>query len=447
MNMTGSEKQRLIVMPVGLSILRNLAQSHNLQLQFGQEASQLQPVVSDPHLDAARLSAEMSILRKIKTTSKDWLVFLATDTDAGECAANANAVIAERLFGLDAEVKRVEGLVLDDADTFLRKGLPNFFNALDRAVEKALAQGREPIIGMAGGIKPVLPYAAIYGMLRRVRLVYVFEMTQALIALPPLPLDFDWKVLERVERALHEIESEVAISPEKLKSILSDDLPFVEGLFEGFEGEVTLSAFGHILLGALRRAGETPIMLSPAAQKKLKSLQGEQRQEIELLLDRVRNPIWRAQKWHTRNDTDLVVWKPGANQPRLAGWVEGDTVYLAEIYPTHEEYDRDIPNRNRDAYNLDEFSAYYPRPLKIPVEDLEEAGGDELLALARRKREAAERDRDEALKLAEQLEEKARGLAEELMRLQAEAEELRARERERRSWGLWRRLRWAIFGS
>ncbi len=440
---------RLIIMPTGISLTRKLERSQNLSLSLGKEAQELQRILHtmSPR-DLAKLSVELSLLAKLEASPNDKVLLLATDTDAGECAARANAVVAESLFRLkEPEVIRIKGLVLDDAGTFLRQGLPNLFQALDSAVEGALEEGSEPVIGVAGGIKPVLPYVAIYGMLRRVPLVYVFEETQALITLPPLPLGFDWESLERAERVFRVIETQVAIPYRELKGLLGEDLPRLKGLFEEIEhNEMTLSAFGHMLLESLKKAQESPVMLSPGAREVLEGLQGTQRREIELLLDRVRNPIWRAAKWHTRSDTDLAVWKPGANQPRLAGWVEGDTVYVAEIYTTHQEYDRDIPNRRRRNYDPKGFSAYYPRALELAQETLEAAGGDDLLALAYterdralKERDQALRERDEALELAEQYEREVAELREEVLAL-------KRREEERRSWGLWRRLRWAILG-
>ena len=433
---------RLIIMPTGISLTRKLEKSQNLSLSLGNEAQELKRVLrSTPRCDLEKLSVELSLLTKLGASPHDEVLFLATDTDAGECAARANAVVAKDLFGLkESEVARVKGLVLDDARTFLRQGLPNLFQALDSAVGGALEEGAEPVIGVAGGIKPVLPYVAIYGMLRRVPLVYVFEETQALITLPPLPLGFDWESLERAERVFRVIETQVAIPYRELKGLLGEDFPRLKGLFEEIErDEMTLSAFGHMLLESLKKAQEGPVMLSPRAREVLEGLQGTQRREIELLLDRVRNPIWRAAKWHTRSDTDLAVWKPGANQPRLAGWVEGDTVYVAEIYTTHQEYDRDIPNRRRRNYDPKGFSAYYPRALELAQETLEAAGGDDFLALAYTERDRALRERDEALELAEQYEREVAELREEVLTL-------KRREEERRSWGLWRRLRWAILG-
>lgn len=453
---------RLIILPAGISFTRNLKEQKAIELSLGKEAVQLKPILSDKTLDLQRLSVELSILAKLNVTSEDKVVFLATDTDDAECAASANLFIAQQLFNLEARARRVKGLVLDNAQTFLKEGLRNFFQDLDKLVEEAFNRGYEPVLGIAGGIKPVIPYAAVYGMLRGVPLVYVFEQTQALVYLPPLPIDFDWEVLEQIEQALAQIDEQVTIPEGELRALLGEDFPRVEGLFMEYEGGITLSAFGHMLLEGLRRAPQVPVMLSPSASEKLQRVQGAQREELELLLDRIRNPIWRAQKRHWFQGTDLKVFLSGHTPYRLAVCaVKNDIVYVAEIYTEHEHYERDLPKRRREQYDLETFTVHMPNPPVLGKETLEEAKGDELLALALQRQKIAEGERDQALQIAEHLEQeaqKAKGMVEQYQRevegLRAQVKELegcvaelRGREEERRSWRLWRRLRWAIFGS
>lgn len=439
------EMGRLVILPTGVSIIRNLERERGLKLQLGREAEQLKGL-EIPASQLASLSAELALLVKLKASSADTAVFLATDTDEAECAANANAVVARNFFQVDAEARRIRGLELEDANVFLKTGLRNFFNELDRCVRKAEEAGLRPVIGIAGGIKPVIPYSAVYGMLRRVSLYYVFEKTQALVELPPLPLDFDWAGLRLLEKALLKIEQEVAVPADVVKRALGEDFPRFEALFEEIDGSLTLSSFGHLILGTLQASQEVPVMLSERARRKVEWAEGEQRQQIELLLDRVRNPIWRASKRHEFRTTDLEVWKPGNCSLRLAGWVESGVVYVAEIYFSHDEYEKDLMNRRRNGYDRRGFSPYYPKPLKLPEELLEESGGDEFQAVVLREKKRAEQERDQAFELAKEYEQKAKELEEELAAMRAEVERLRRLEEERRLWSVWRRLRWALFG-
>jgi putative CRISPR-associated protein (TIGR02619 family) len=444
----GGAMARLVIMPTGISVIRNLEKSGGPKLSLGQQAHQLQSVLASTPPGLERLSVELSILKKLNATKDDKVAFLATDTDDGECAANANARIAQKLFGIETAVNRVSGLVLDNAETFIKKGLPTFFQALDQFVEEASEQGYKPVLGIAGGIKPIIPYAAVYGMFRRIPLVYVFEETQALITLPPLPIDFDWDALKAAERAFRQIEEKVAIPRYQLQKLLGEELPRFEGLFEEVEGDkLTLSAFGYLLLGDLKRSQEMPVMLSNSAYNKLKSLQGFQRRAIDLLLDRVRNPFWRAQKRHTFTNTDLEVYKPGSTSYRLAGWSQDDVMYIAEIYTEHDAYERDLPSRRRNQYKTQDFRAYTPTREEIGEEAIEKAQGDEVVAIALQEQAKAENERAEALQLAARYEQELNHSRELVGQLRERIAELEQEQRERRAWSLWRRLRWAIFGS
>lgn len=445
---------RTIILPAGISVLGGLERLQ-VRLNPGYEAAQLTADLVNSLKDVDYLSAELATLKELKASSKDQAVFLATDTDDGERAARVNAIIAKHRFQVEADIKRIEGLVLDDAKKFKEKGVRQLFWGLDYFVGQAMQQGRDPILSVSGGIKSVAPYIALYGMLRRVPVTYIFEVTRDLITLPPLPIDFDWGDLRAAEPALNEINKKGEILRSRLEQLLGGKLLRLEGLFEDAgNDQVTLSAFGFMVLEDLSRASQTPVMLSSSVQRKLKEANDIERSLIELLLDRVRSPLWRAQKCHAFSGTDLEVYKPGSTSHRLAVWgIEGETVYVAEIYTSHDEYERDLPSRRLANYDKKAFTPYYPNPPPVPEEKLEESG-DEMIAIAISEKERAERaraqaetDRDEALKMAAQMERTLLESSQKTDDLRKRVAELEAKQRERDSWGLWQRIRWALFGS
>jgi putative CRISPR-associated protein (TIGR02619 family) len=440
---------RTIILPVGISVLRGL-ERHGVQLTPGHEAAQLTAELLESLGEAAdELSAELSTLKALKASQEDQAVFLATDTDDSERAARINARITELQYRLRPEIRRVRSLGLDDALEFRKEGLPALFQELDRFVERAIQECRDPLLGVSGGIKPVVPYVAVYGMIRRVPVTYIFERTQELITLPPLPIDFDSEGLQAIERVLQQTEQEVAIERHRLESLLGEDFPRFEGLFEEIEkGKLTLSVFGMLWLTDLKQARELPVMLSPSVREKLEQAHGIEKKLMEVMLDRVRNPLQRKQMRHTVHGTDLEVYKMPRTARRLAGWVEGATVYIAELYTNHDEYLRHLPARRRDQYQSADFTPYHPSPEQEPlVEEEEETYGDELIAVAIREKARAEAEREEALKLAGQYDEELKKIRQETDELRKRAAKLEAEERARASWSLWRRLRWALFGS
>lgn len=461
---------RVIISPVGLSILDALKQ-HQCTLVEGQEGRQLRSLVDRLGVKAGTLSAELSTLKALKANDQDKAIFLATDTDNGERAARFNKIIAEHCFGVSTDSKRITSLGLDDAGTFRRNGIPSLVQALNSYVKEATESRRQPVLSVGGGIKAVVPYVAVYGMLRGIPTTYIFERTQDLVVLPPLPLEYDWGRLALAARAFWEIDQQTVIPRWTLEKLLGEDMPTLEGLFEEQDDDVTLSAFGLMLLENLKRAQESPVMLSPPAKRKLEGLVSTDKNTVEAMLDRIRNPIIRAHKRHEITGTDLDVYKPGATRPRLAYWVEGETVYIAEIYTSHDNYERILPGRFRRDYRQDDFRPFWPSATQEEEEPFE----DEVITVARRDKERAEqerseavKDRDAALKVAVEMEREVDQLRGDKQRAEVdrdvalrraqlstgEAETLRSRaidlEDQRRqmlSWGIGRRLRWALFGD
>ncbi len=463
---------RTIICPVGLSIFQGEQglQRLNVPLSAGHEHQQVRSVLESLGDQADSLSAELATLKRLAASREDEVVFLATDTDDGERAARVNVVISKARFGVAASPKRVSGLVLDDATRFRREGIPQLVQAIDRHVSNGLERGSQPLLSVSGGIKPVVPYVALYGMLRGVRIAYTFERTGDLIFLPPLPISFDWSAVALAGRALGVIDREATIKRDRLTALLGEECARLEALFEEEAGEVTLSAFGLLLLENMRTAVERAVLLSPSARKKLETLQGGERAVVEAMLDKVRNPLVREHKKHPFSGTDLDVYKPGRTRQRLAYWVEGPDVRIAEIYTDHDEYERDLSGRRKSHYDQAQFVTH--RPTEQMVE--EDLLADETVAIALRDLARAEQERgrasegehralaerNDALELGAELENQLTAARTVSADRQASLDELnrRAEELQRRvngfdtwrrdisSWNWWRRVRAAVLG-
>lgn len=405
---------RTIILPVGLSLLRGL-EDKRVNLTPGVEPAQLIDVMKSLGNAVDDLSAELSSLAELKVGPGDEAVFLATETHDSLYAAKINALIAERRHEINAVAECVESLVLDNAETFRKDGLPSLFRKLDQITDRAIEQGREPQLNISGGIKPVIPYIAIYGLLRRIPLTYTFELTQTLVTLPPLPINFDWTSLQTAAQALQQIDQKTAIEQRELEALLGEDFTRLEGLFEDAgNGQVTLSTFGFILLKEVESSREKPVMLSPSASGKLQEMQGTPKQQLEILLDRVRNPIWRAQKHHTFRGTDLNVYKPGDTPHRLAAWVESGMVYVAESYAEHEEYERDLLTRRRGQYQSKDFKPYWPASVPESLVGEEEPPEDKRLARVVKEKQKLEARLGEARQVLRQKDQKILDVKKEL---------------------------------
>jgi len=382
--------------------------------------------------DTDRLSAELSTLAGLDVGEDDRLVLLATDTDDGEKAAEIVAHIAELRFGIQSEVVRIPGLVLDDAENFKHEGLVSLVETLDEGVEQARHKGREPVLGVCGGIKSVTPYVVIYGMMRRVSLTYIFEFTNTLLTMPRLPLSFDWEVIRATSRVLAEIRDQDIVERYQIRNELGDYYHDVKGLFEEVDGLVSLSAFGELRLLDVEQASDTGVFLSPNAQKTLNKSDGSTRDQLEFILTRLPNRLWREQKSHQFHETDLDVWKTGKTIQRAAGWVESHGVYVAELYTNREEYNRALEQRSRDDYHQDRFIPWTPDKEIDPLTD-EEKITDRLQTRNETLKTQLEQARERAAKYRSEVEEKEEMLKEaeeETARLRSELETVKEKLRE-----------------
>ena len=344
---------RTIIFSAGTSILGGLKRN-DLTLQEGHETAS----VTAGWINGLRpehrysLSAEISTMAALHVTTEDRAALLTTASSPGPLAARLVARAAKLVFDIDTQLFEIDDLSLDDAHLFRSSGLPGFVTELDRIVNDSRTQGYEPIIGVGSGVKLVLPYLALYGMMRRVGCAYVYETGRQLLWLPRLPLSVDAEALRAGARVLTDLDTNVAIPRTELRNRLADSYESLEGLFEPWDADnVTLSAFGLLVLADLQTAATTPVYLSPAAVTALEAADGIAKSQFHFMLDRIRNPLWRAAKYHRFEGTDLDVYKPGNTAQRAAAWLAHGAVYVAELYPNHDQYELELPGRNRKNYD------------------------------------------------------------------------------------------------
>ena len=455
-----------IALTCGTSILRNLEQ-HGVHAAGTDGSAKLTKgfLTGLGPTGVAALSAEMATLSGLSFSRGDEVVLLATDTPLGTHSAKLVARVTEEAFqGAQCDVVSVTGLVLNDVDKFRQDGLAELVRVLDRQVDEARRRNLEPCLALSGGIKPVVPYVAVFAMMRSVPLFYQFETESQLLEIPRIPLSFDWASLSVLEGILHALDAEVEIPRKRLVAELGEmEASRLEGFFEAAgDGKLTLSPLGLLLLGDLDQTRTTSLLLSPRAAAALTAATDQARDQFEFMLNRVRNPFWRAHKRHNFTATDLEVWKPGRTAQRMAGWSIPESVYVAELYATHGEYERDLPGRTRADYDIRKFTPWEPpaqtdlgpmseseRSGQILVDRAllaEEAARDDLTAQAALlEEEFAQRSQLEAeLARVGQALEAARN---DVDRLRSERETQSRQEAQRQTWGVLRRLRWALSGG
>ncbi|MFI4997234.1 MAG: putative CRISPR-associated protein [Hyphomicrobiales bacterium] len=333
-------------------------------------------------------SAESNGLLRGKATADDEVVFLVSETEDGAICGERLVSFVKSEFGCRAKTVEIKGLQVRDGRTFRAFAIGSLFAALDREIDDRPAE--EVRLNATGGFKGTIPYLVLYGMFNSIPVSYVYEFSDTLIVLPPVPIEFDWARIAPAARAVFEIGREGYLEEDRWRKLLPRDYYLYQSaydtLFE-FDGNIVgLSAVGHIMRRRFDLAiVSTDVRLSPNAQRALNRADAAIRREFEIMLDRVRDPIARKLPHHQDSlyESDLKVWKRYVRAgPRMCYWVEGQIVYVAELFPTHPEYDRfwkedprDRADYERPSFIQHEVAA--PPDYRVMLEDMQRSGLDD----------------------------------------------------------------------
>lgn len=363
----------------------------------------------------AKLSAETNSLSRLGISQGDEVILLHTQTNSGKEAAEALEKVLRQELRVHVETKQVWGLQVSDAQRFRREGIRHLFEILK---EKCVAwrekdpDNRKVLLDATGGFKAVVPYLTLFGLMWRIEVVYIFENSNTLIRLPPLPLHFNYELLAQGRTALQRLLNAKILPAEEffreIPGLMYEDRAWFEPLIERDEKDyVTLSGLGEMFVQEWV-IDTKHIHLSPMAKEVYDKSRGDVRERLRNFLKLLQDPLWRNAHLHSFSGTDLQVYKLPHQPERVAGFVQGDKVFVCLIYLRHDEYERDLPGR-RVAEFREQVKEF------VPLEVLEEAG-----------RPAGE-EPDEFGQLREQNERLTNRVAElsaEIERLQAQLEEL-----------------------
>jgi len=366
----------------------------------------------------AQVSAETHAL--IALGKMDEIVLLHTDTRDGEVCARELERLIERKMGIRPTLQRIEGLQVLDAARFRRVGVQNLFEALTKLREGRPPATHEVILNATGGVKGVVAYLTLYGLVYRLRVVYLFEFSDELVNLPPAPLSFDFEGIGRAAKALALVRREGAVTKtaffDAIEGLEYHERERFEALIEEEDGLVTFSCFGQLLDDA-REAGRAEVMLHERAKADYDDADGSERPIYDRLLKSVADPLWRSKHYHSFQGTDLSVWKMPHSQLRIAGIERGRRLHVCRLFLDHDRYERELAGAARSQFEQGRFQSWREPPgaRELVHED------DLAAALAEQTRRTA---RAEAGQLAAM--EQQEQLEAQLARAHAELEQLRA---------------------
>lgn len=352
---------RLVLATAGTSIAQGVRWGDDLGSWKREVKSRLGALPQETPAFLAAASGETNSLSRMRLSSGDRVVLLLTDTDDGRAAGEQVAGLIRQHIGCEVSTQVIQGLQVTDERRFRREGVPNLFTQLESC--RRAYPGLDPVLNATGGFKGVVPYLTLYGLLESLPVVYLFERTEALLHLPPAPLSFDWSLLHAAADAFQELRQRGVMEEPRFWD-LAVGVPFEQrdryaALLEEDDNLVAPSALADLAFRHWDRESRR-VLLSPKASGALESAGASTRRRVEANLARVHDPTWRAAKYHAFAACQLQILKPGNTAERLGVFLQGDRVYVAEIWTDHGTYEHEAPGLKPDDYRRSDFSPWDP---------------------------------------------------------------------------------------
>lgn len=141
------------------------------------------------------------------------VLLIATDTASSTLAAK---LIKENISNFNKNIRVindvivVKGLQTEDFGKFNNEGIDELFDRLLKIVKETEKINKEnskkrnnsneneikTIINISGGYKALIPYMTIFAQVYNIESIYIYEDSNSLITIPPLPIQIDWAFAE-----------------------------------------------------------------------------------------------------------------------------------------------------------------------------------------------------------------------------------------------------------
>jgi len=369
------KKNKLIICTVGTSISNQCPSQRELLTKpttwdddtnsFAKEIKQkLQGISADSF---RKISAEINSIDRLDISDDDKIILLSSDNAPGKaCSYALQQVISDhyKIPRKNIIIERVEGLQVYDSTKLKNIGLKNFVaTTLKYLDDKSLSYQYDVIINPTGGFKGVLPFLTILGMMYGKKTVYIFEFSEQLIYLPPLPFTFDLNIFDRARPALEYIEDEVAVSEQlylsKIKNYTESERELFLSFVEPFENKLTTSPLAYCFLKAEKES--RPVLVLESIAKNLDADLTQPGLALNRLVAKVSSPLWRNQHSESWRSSDLMVIKQNRTAERLAGFIKDNTFHVTHAFRTHEEYEEKLAGCAIKDYSHKTFVAFSPQ--------------------------------------------------------------------------------------
>ncbi len=176
---------------------------------------------------------------------------LHSDNLLGLICAQALQYALQQYIGLDPDkigLHRIKGLDAKREAT-IENGIANLSHTLAQLLHKykSKADANEVVLNATGGYKILMPYMTLAGTLFKCEVIYVFVEARALLELPPLPFDFDVKLLSNLKPVLKLLYNDQSVT--KWPSELAESVSQLTALIQLHEGQLRLTPVGWLVAG------------------------------------------------------------------------------------------------------------------------------------------------------------------------------------------------------
>ena len=290
-------------------------------------------------------SAELRSLETIRETYKDDIdvILMTSDTILSNIAADLIESVIKRgnLQGLSfRERKRIVSLQVKDSGKFRTEGVHNLINFVDKTLQSYYSN--DVIFNITGGYKVITPIMTIMASVFNCDLVYIFEDSEELIKIPPVPIKIDYSFIEE-NLVLLDMLSNGVEHFNKVKQNNFHKWQELEkkGFIETVDNIAILSPVGEIFLRKYKSKffvfySPDDIFMRIERNENLRGLIAEKFSVVAL----------RESK--TENKNGHLVFDDGDNPYRVFYFVDNGKVFIYQAFDNHDKYERYLNNHKFD---------------------------------------------------------------------------------------------------
>jgi putative CRISPR-associated protein (TIGR02619 family) len=325
-----------------------------------------------------RISAEIHSLHRLGCGPSDELILLTSDTAEGKACGESVCSMIRQIFGVThIRLTRVPDLQAREGELLKRRGIPNLINMLTPILQDPQRRySGGVILNPTGGFKGVVPFMTVLGMLYSAKVVYMFEFSNQLVTLPPLPVTLDPEIFDRAKPALEWAKEQAVFAPATFYGFITGFDPEEEPLFTGFleiesSSEATLSPLAMVLLDEEANCADH-VMISRSVKSFMENMGPDDRARMESLVWRLASPLSRRNMRKLFHGTDLEVFGRSRFAARFAGFTDNGVFHLclAQWVSSHDDYEKEFASKSRKDFQAKNEFTRMERPIneRLPAD-------------------------------------------------------------------------------